>query len=57
MKPTKRDLFELLVCIDRNLNTLIRQRNPDFSREDASVKAMTGQVKEAESKLPPHKEK
>jgi hypothetical protein len=56
VKPTNRDLFELLVCIDRNLNTLIRQRNPDFSREDATVKAMTGQVKEAESELPPHED-
>lgn len=55
MKATKNDIYEILVSIDHSLKQLLII--PNFSREDNSVKAMTEMVKEAESKLPPLKEK
>ncbi len=51
MKATKNDIYEILVSIDHSLKQLLII--PNFSKEDASVKAMTEAVKKAEAELPP----
>lgn len=51
MKATRTDIYKVLVSIDHTLKEMLI--TPNFSREDASVKAMTEEVKKAESELPP----
>ena len=53
VKPSKRDIYCKLDIMDRKLNAILAKLVPDFSHEDATVLAMSAQIKEALSHLPP----
>lgn len=53
MKWTNKDIVKAIQRLERKVDVLLEHSNIDFSREDASVRSMTDEVKEATHHIPP----